>query len=77
MSGKASNAKILVFLLLVSLLSSMNLNNSARSNQSLEDEILFESSIANNGYFEVTVVNFYTSNPSELSGDSVQLYGAN
>ena len=55
----------------------MNLNNSARLNQSLEDEILFESSIANNGYFEVTVVNFYTSNPSELSGDSVQLYGAN
>jgi len=77
MSGKASNAKILVFLLLVSLLSSMNLNNSARLNQSLEDEILFESSVANNGYFEVTVVNFYTSNPSELSGDSIQLYAAN
>ena len=55
----------------------MNLNNSARLNQSLEDEILFESSVANNGHFEVIVVNFYTSNPSELSGDSIQLYSAN
>ena len=64
-----------MFLLIVSLFSSVSLSDNSAFTVNLEQDIS-ASSAMNNGEYESTSINFYTSNFIDLSGDYIEIHAA-
>jgi len=75
MGGRCYKSGIIIFLLIVSLFSSVGFSDNSSFSVNLEQDISASSEM-NNGEYESTTIRFYTSDPLKLSGDYIEIHAA-